>query len=85
MRTAYLQAVVGDFFLIELFLISVVKEERNPIIKIKVIASFIDDSPESNVNSKTMLTNTINEMVIYSGLILGTFCKSISLRKIIKH
>ena len=32
-----------------------------------------------------MHTNTINEMVIYSGLNLGTFCKLISLLKMIKH
>jgi hypothetical protein len=76
---------MDDFFLFELFLISAVKKESNIIIKVYVIASFIDVSPVNNVNRKTILTNSINDMVMCSGLNLVMFCKLIHLQKIIKH
>ena len=77
----YLYTVFDDFFLFELNLISAVKKYSNTIIKIYVTASLIEARPVNSVNSKTMDTNTINEMVIYSTLNLGTFCKLVSLQK----
>jgi hypothetical protein len=76
---------MDDFFLFELFLISAVKKASNTIIKVYVIASFIDNSPVSSVSRKTMLTNTINDMVMYSGLNFVTFCNLVNLQKMIKH
>ncbi len=54
---------------------STVRNRSNKMIKENEITSFNDVSPVNSANSKTILTNTTNDIVIYSGLNFFTFCK----------